>query len=74
MMNASRHDASKCAPINPACGESHGYSKLTEELVIEIRQLYSTGLYTHKELSKMYNMSATALGSAIRRRTWAHLP
>lgn len=39
--------------------------KLTQEQVIEIREKYSTGNYSHRKLAKEYNISSCTIGSVI---------
>lgn len=47
--------------------------KLSEENVIEIRNLYAKGNITQKELSKMFNIDYTTVNKIIKRRLWKHL-
>lgn len=49
-------------------GEKCGKSKLTEENVREIRRLYATGNYIHKELEKIFNISDVT--PIIHKKTW----
>jgi len=42
-------------------GSKNGYSKLNENKIVEIRNLYKTGKYTQKQLSKEYNVNYTAI-------------
>lgn len=54
-------------------GEKCCSSKLKDSDVLEIRKLYSTGLYKHRELQKMFNISLSQIGSITRRETWNHV-
>lgn len=54
-------------------GSSHGNSKLTEYDVIEIRNLWSTGKYTHKEISEKFNTKKENIGIIVRGITWKHI-
>jgi NUMOD4 motif/HNH endonuclease len=54
-------------------GSRHGISKLTEEDVIEIRRLYSTGKYTQRKLSTMFSTEFQNIHCIVRRKTWTHL-
>lgn len=55
--------------INPILkGESNGNSKLTQDLVNQIRELAL--VYTNSELSKMFNVSRSTIISVIELRTW----
>lgn len=58
-------------PKNQARGSSHGHSKLSEDDVLNIRNLYHSG-YTQMEISKMYNVSHKTIWDVIN-RTWKHL-
>lgn len=56
-----------------ARGSGNGYSKLTEEQVIQIRQQYETGDFTYKTLGERYSVSISVIGNIINRVTWKHL-
>lgn len=47
--------------------------KLTNAQIIEIRELYSTGQYTYRELSDMYDVYFTAIGKIVRLENWKHV-
>jgi len=55
-------------------GEVCHASKLTEYDVKRIRQLYSTGNYSQKDLGRMFGVSQPAIGYIIHRKTWQHVP
>ena len=64
----------------PSRGESHGRSKLTNEIVLTIRTLprkaangRGTG-FSNVELAKKYGVSAKVLSEARKGSTWRHLP
>lgn len=48
-------------------------TKLTEEQVIEIRNKYSTGQYTQRQLGKDYGVDYGGVGRIIRRELWRHV-
>jgi hypothetical protein len=54
-------------------GEKRGASKLTDEMVREIRALYASGQFTFDQLSKMYPVRRHTISKAVRRLTWAHV-
>ena len=54
-------------------GEQFPQSKLTKEKVVEIRTLYPTGRYTHKQLGEMFGVSDTVIGQTINRIRWKHV-
>ncbi len=53
-------------------GEYHGFAKLKEKEVLEIKQLYKDGLSINK-IRKMFGVSHKTIGNIIKRRTWVHL-
>lgn len=54
-------------------GEQNGVAKLTESDVLEIRELYTTGLYSHRAISEEYPVVRETIGSICRRGTWKHI-
>ena len=54
-------------------GENIVQSKLTEEGVIAIRDLYRTGNFTQKEIACNYNMNRKHIGEIIRGNQWKHI-
>jgi group I intron endonuclease len=55
-------------------GEKHSHAILTEALVIEILEKYSTGDYTQTKLSKEYGVNRGTIGDIVGFRTWKHIP
>lgn len=53
-------------------GEMHFNAKLTEEIVLYLREQARTGR-TAKSLSEELSLSESAVGRAIRGETWAHV-
>ena len=51
-------------------GEKNGRSILTWESVYGIRSKWSTGKYTHKDLSKEYGINSVSIGYIIRNKSW----
>lgn len=51
-------------------GETHGMSKLNNEKVMEIRQLYSTGRYTYKQLGEIYGVHLTSIRNVVKEYNW----
>lgn len=58
---------------NNSRGENNKKSKLTVIEVLEIRQKYATGNYTHQELADMYNITRWNVTHILNRRTWNHI-
>jgi hypothetical protein len=55
-------------------GSRSGRARLTEEKVIEIRRLYSTGRYIYRELAQMFGVSPTTIERAnLGTRFWNHV-
>ena len=55
-------------------GEKQGASRLTDELVLDIRKRYSFGNVTQRELAKEFGVCQWTISACIRRSTWKHLP
>lgn len=54
-------------------GENHAHSKLTELNVIEMRKLYATNQYTHKELAEIFGICRRQAGDIINKVNWSWL-
>lgn len=54
-------------------GGNSNASKLTNEIVFEIRYIYKTKLYNQTELSKIYNVTQVTISDVIRRKRWSHI-
>jgi len=57
-----------------ARGHRPGIDKLTEEKVKEIRQLYTTGQYTCRQLATQFSVSKSTIIAVIARKQWKHVP
>lgn len=57
----------------PTNGEINGMSTLTEEEVLEIRRLYSTGKYSYAKIAENYNVGPGAIGKVVRKERWKHI-
>lgn len=55
-------------------GEKVGGSKLTEEVVVELRRLYAAGGFTQQKLADKFGLSREGVGCALRGQNWRHLP
>jgi hypothetical protein len=56
-----------------AVGMGVANSKLTDDTVRKVRDLYKTGKYTWRSLAKRFGMSHTPIGKIIREETWRHV-
>ena len=54
-------------------GEKHWSTKLTENDVLEIRRLYSTGNYTQDKIGLMYGIARSTVSGITERRRWKHI-
>lgn len=59
--------------LNPRIGIDNGMSKLSEEDVLKIKEIYSNGKHTQKDIGEMYNVSQTAISDIINKKRWKHL-
>jgi hypothetical protein len=48
--------------------------RVTEEQVREIREMYSRGMGTQKEIGECYGVSPTTVHSIVTRKTWKGIP
>lgn len=62
----------RCANDKPARGESHGFAKLTEHAVAEIRKARAGGVTT-VELGRLYGVHHSVISRVARGVTWRHL-
>ncbi len=73
-LHASRMGLMKaCRPLVYAHGENHGMSKLTDEIVIEMRQLHAAGM-SFREIARRSQVCARTAARAIKGLGWAHVP
>lgn len=56
-----------------AQGIKNGMAKLTENVIIEIRKKYKSGLSTQRQLAKEYNISFKQIHNIVRYKRWKHL-
>lgn len=57
----------------PSPGSKHGNSKLTEDQVLEIRRLYSTGDWTQRKLAECFLVSREAIAPIVQGTRWKHV-
>lgn len=51
-------------------GERHCMAKLKERDVLDIREMYSTGRFSRKEIAKKYNVSYCLIGKIVNFKLW----
>lgn len=54
-------------------GENNHRSKLTKQIVLEIRRKYIPTLYTQRMLAKEFNISRSAINHVIHKRVWTRV-
>lgn len=54
-------------------GEASVHSKVTDQIVREIREKYKTGRYTQNEIAREYGISQSRTSSIILRDSWKHV-
>lgn len=54
-------------------GEANSYSKLTDEQVLTIRELYATGSYSHRQLGELFGVNKTTVRSIVNGLAWRHV-
>jgi predicted XRE-type DNA-binding protein len=54
-------------------GEKHPNSKLTEKVVLQIRDLAKCKRFTHREIATIYNCSRQRIGAIANNETWRHV-
>ena len=54
-------------------GEKSPMAKLTNEIVLKIRELYNTGNFTYNDLAKIYEINKSAVGKIILRERWKNI-
>jgi hypothetical protein len=54
-------------------GKDNAKSKLNEEDVLKIRELYKSGEYKYKELGIMFNVSIQNISFIVTNQRWKHI-
>jgi hypothetical protein len=54
-------------------GEEHGRAKLNDAQVRQIRERYTAGGVTHRELAREYGVNQSVIGDIVRRELWRHV-
>lgn len=54
-------------------GENNVNSKLTDEKILKIVELYKTDTYSMQELANMFDSSLSVISNVINGKAWAHL-
>lgn len=54
-------------------GSSHGMAKLTEDVVLTIREMYRNQRPTYRELAEAFGVTDRMIGLIVRGRNWRHV-
>lgn len=54
-------------------GSNHPVSKVTEDQVLQIRELLATSTFTQKAIAATFGVHSNTIRDILRRRTWKHL-
>lgn len=54
-------------------GTNHGFAKLNDNRVLEIRAKYASGKYSQRKLADEYGVHFTTIGQIVRREKWTHI-
>ena len=58
---------------NQPKGICNGNAKLTNDAIIDIRFLYTTGMVTQRELASIYGVTQHLINLVVRRMAWRHV-
>ena len=54
-------------------GEAHPLTNLTEEQVLQIREMGASGLYTQREIGQLFGIARPTVSGILNRRRWTHI-
>ncbi len=72
-MKGMDYDALKALKPGAPHGEAHHNSRLTEELVREIRKLHASGDYGYRRIARAVGVSPSQVERVVKRKAWAHV-
>lgn len=58
---------------NAPRGSNNYNSKISEKEVGAMKDLYSSGLYSKREIAKMFNLNESHVGNILNKKTWKHV-
>lgn len=56
-----------------ACGVNLPQAKLNDSKIRQIRQLYTVGKWTHRQLAQKFDVSHYTIWRVVTRKTWKHI-
>ena len=72
--NKDMHDKGRCAKNTwTKSGEENPTSKLTNEKVLAIREMYSAGNTTMQKVGEVFGITAAHVCNIVRRISWKHI-
>ncbi len=54
-------------------GEANGRCNLSDQLVIDIRKIYSSGMWSYGLLAQLFDIPKSTVAHIIKHYTWSHL-
>jgi hypothetical protein len=69
----SANEADKAVHGTRIHGAAQHSAKLTDDIVVEARDLYASGSWTLESLARKFNVSIATIHSAIRGKHWKHV-
>lgn len=58
---------------NAPVGERAGLTKLTEKQVLEMREMFASGLLTQRAIAKKFSVGYKAVNKIVHRQRWKHI-
>lgn len=55
-------------------GSQNGFSILTEDQVIKMREMFDSGEYKQRDIMKIFNVHRNTVCNVVRRNSWKHVP
>lgn len=72
-VTARENDRHRIDVLKSGIGESHGFSKLLEGQILDIRKKYSAGERTQITLAKDYGVNKATISKIVNRKLWKHI-
>ena len=54
-------------------GSQHGKAKLSESIVVKMRELYATGRYSHSKMARLFGISKSQSIRTVNKIYWKHV-
>lgn len=66
-------EAKARSPLTYIRGEKHHKAKLTQELVLQIREAWRLGLLSQRQLAERFGLCKKSIWKVVHRKTWWHV-